>query len=91
MWQSILVTSVVLIGFIVVFSLLYYLLTFKGLKKRREMFKKVQAELKIGNYVSLSSGIFGTVEQIEKETLDLKVKSGAIITVSRFMVSEIIK
>lgn len=90
MWQNILASSIVMIGFLVIMVVIYGLLNAKGIKGQKQHFEKIHQEISQGNHVILANGIHGIVRKIENETVDLEIKSGAIMTVSRFAISEIV-
>jgi preprotein translocase subunit YajC len=91
MWQSILASSITLIGFIVISIVIYYLLNLSKMKKQKTHFSELHTSLERGQKVELSNGIFGRLDKVGKETVDVELKSGAIMEVSRYAISRIIK
>lgn len=90
MWQNILASSVVMIAFIFVIAVLYGLLSLRKVKARKQYFKKMHEELKVGRNVIIASSLYGTLTRVGEETVDIKVKSGAVIEVSRYAITEVI-
>ena len=91
MWENILYTSIALIIIIVLIGVVIYLVNMKNLKKQKEHFKDVHQNIQVGAKVEVLNGIYGKVSGINEETIDLKVKSGAIIEVSRYAITKVIK
>ena len=90
MWESILASSITLIGFIVAFIIIYYLFSFTKMKKQKKYFADLHTGLAVGQKVQLSNGIIGTIKTVGKETLDIEIKSGAIMEVSLYAISQIV-
>lgn len=89
MMQSILASSIVLTALILFTLILYGLLNMRKIKARKQYFKDLHQELKAGQNVIFSGGLRGTLTRVGSETVDVKVKSGTIIEVSRYAISEI--
>lgn len=91
LWTSILASSIVLLLLIVLIVIVYYVVSRKGIASRKNHFEKLHTSLEKGQTVIFSNGIYGNVLSVSKDTVDVQVKSGAVLTVSRFAVSEIVK
>lgn len=91
MWQSILASSIVMIVFLLIMAIFYYFVNFKNVKKQKEHYRTLHQELAVGQKVLFLNGVYGTLTRVGEETVDIKVKSGAVMEVSRFAISEIIK
>ncbi|MDT2573140.1 preprotein translocase subunit YajC [Enterococcus raffinosus] len=91
MAQSILAASIVMIAFLIIMALIYYLVSRKGVKKRKEHYQKLHQSLQSGQKVQLSSGILGTLRRVDEEIVELEIKSGIVMEVSRYAISDIIK
>lgn len=91
MWENILYTSIALIIIILLITGVIYVVNIKNLKKQKDHFKNVHQSIQIGAKVEVLNGIYGKVTGINEETIDLKVKSGAIVEVSRYAITKIIK
>lgn len=75
--------------FLIVFVVLYLFMGYRKMKKQRDAFQELQLGLEEGQNVSLSNGIYGTIVRLDKETADIEIKSGAVMTVSRFAISRV--
>ncbi|MHC5373463.1 preprotein translocase subunit YajC [Enterococcus sp. LJL120] len=92
MWNYILGSSIVMIAFLLVFALLYFIASSRGMKTQRNHFKELHQKLAVGNKVKFSNGIYGKIKAInDSETVDIQIKSGEIMEVSRYAISEIIE
>ena len=60
-------------------------------QKRMKEHKQLIAALAVGDEVFLSSGIYGTVNEIDREMLEVEVAEGVELRVARNAVSEIVE
>jgi len=90
-WENILASSIVMLTFVAVSLAIYALIGLRGLQQRRAYFARLHAELAPGQTVALGSGIYGTTVAVRSDTVDIRVKSGALMTVSRYAISAIVK
>lgn len=90
-WMNVLTSSVALIILLAIILLIYYVINYRGLKKRKEHFSDLHQNLKIGQKVVLGNGIYGRLTSVNGDTVDLKVKSGAVMEISRYSISKIIE
>ncbi|MEG2708716.1 MAG: preprotein translocase subunit YajC [Vagococcus sp.] len=90
MWENILYTSIALIIIIVFIAAVVYVVNMKNLKKQKEHFKQIQQSIQVGAKVEILNGIYGKVAAINEDTIDLKVKSGSIVEVSRYAVTKVL-
>ncbi|WP_100065854.1 preprotein translocase subunit YajC [Miniphocaeibacter massiliensis] len=91
MWNYILGSSIALIGLIVLILLIYYIASRANVSKRKKFFEELHNNLKIGDEVVFSNGIYGKIKHISEDFADIEVKSGAVVKVSRYAISDIIK
>jgi len=63
---------------ILIFGGMYFLMI-RPQRKRQKAQKKIVEELRRGDKVITAGGIYGVVERVSEETVDLKVESGTII------------
>lgn len=91
MWENLLYSSISLIVLITVGMLVMQVINYFNVKKRRKYFEQLHVDLKVGNKVSFSNGLYGTIRSLDETTADIEIKSGAIITVSRYAISTIEK
>ncbi|MBO0477764.1 preprotein translocase subunit YajC [Vagococcus sp. DIV0080] len=90
MWENILYTSIALIIIIVFIAAVVYVVNMKNLKKQKEHFKQIHQSIQVGAKVEVLNGIYGKVAAINEDTIDLKVKSGSIVEVSRYAVTKVL-
>lgn len=86
---SVLSSSVALLGLLVIMGLIYTIWSQINMKKKQKYFKELHTELKPGQEVLFAGGIYGTVKGIEGEKVRIKVRSGAVVDVSRYAIQEI--
>lgn len=91
MWESILAASIVMLVFVLATLALWYALANRGLRRQREHFARLHAELAPGQVVTFGNGIYGTTVAVYEDTADIQVKSGAVLTVSRYAISAIVR
>lgn len=87
---KILLYALVMIALLLIMLLFYYLFNLKNIKKQKEHFRKLHNQLNVGKQVVFMNGIYGTLVRVDEATVDIKVKSGHVMEVSRFAISEII-
>ncbi|HLQ82534.1 MAG TPA: preprotein translocase subunit YajC [Pseudogracilibacillus sp.] len=90
-WSNVFASSIALIILIILIILIYFLINLRGVKKRKEHFSNLHQSLKKGQKVMFSNGIYGTIVEVKKDIVEIKVKSGTLMEVSRYSISEIIK
>ena len=87
--DNVLASSVVLLAFLVVMGLVFTVWSYLKMRKKRQYFEKVHKELKVGQEVMFGGGIFGTVKEVDGDRVAVKVRSGAVLDVSRYAIQEI--
>lgn len=90
-WENIFYTSIVFIVFVVIIIAIYSFVSSRGMKKQKAHFEELHKALKVGQRVQFASGIYGTLKRVGEETVDIEVKNGAVLEVSRYAISEIVK
>ena len=78
-----------LLGLLAIMGLIYTIWSQINMKKKQKYFKELHTELKPGQEVLFAGGIYGTVKGIEGEKVQIKVRSGAVVDVSRYAIQEI--
>ncbi|MGO2082635.1 preprotein translocase subunit YajC [Vagococcus sp.] len=91
MWEYVLYSSIAIIIIIILMLIVFYLLNSKNLKAQKKHFKEVHKNLKVGDQVLILNGIYGEVAKLGDEIIDLRLKSGQLMEVSRYSVSKITK
>ena len=79
---NVLSSSVALLGLLVIMGLIYTIWSQINMKKKQKYFKELHTELKPGQEVLFAGGIEG-------EKVQIKVRSGAVVDVSRYAIQEI--
>ena len=87
--DNVLASSVVLLAFLVLMGLVLTVWSYLKMRKKRQYFEKVHKELKVGQEVMFGGGIFGTVKEVDGDRVAVKVRSGAVLDVSRYAIQEI--
>ena len=65
------------------FMLLIYFLMIRPMTKREKQHDTMVEELQKGDTIITAGGMYGTVETIDKDSVVLKVESGALIRVTK--------
>ena len=89
--QDVLASSVALLILLAIMGVVYIIWTQIGLKKKRDYFKELHTELAPGQEIMFAGGIYGTVKSIDGDRIEVKVRSGAVIDVSRYAIQQIEK
>ncbi|VWL98839.1 Preprotein translocase subunit [Collinsella sp. AK_207A] len=88
-WGNVLASSVALLILFAIMGVVYLLYTRSGMKKKASYFEKIHTELAPGHEVMFGGGIFGTVKSVDGDVVQVKVRSGAVMDVSRYAIQEI--
>ncbi len=68
-----------------------YLLFIRPARKRAKEVQQLQQALSPGDEIMLTSGIFGTVVEVDGEVLKVEVSPGAVLTVHRGAAGKIVR
>ena len=79
-----------LIMMVVIFAIFYFILIRPQQKKMKEH-KKMVEDLKKGDRIVTSGGIYGTVENTTPETLTVKIAEGVKVKITRGSVGAVVK
>lgn len=90
MVQKLLFYGGIMLLLLVVMLLFYYFFNIKKMKQQKAYFSQLHQNLAVGKQVVFMNGIYGRLTRVGEETVDIKVKSGEVMEVSRFAISEII-
>ena len=83
-------------GLIIYFSIyiliifMAYLLALYSNKKRKEKTKKLYKDLKIGKKIITIGGIYGVINKIEENTVEIKVDDNTNIKFSKNSISKVL-
>lgn len=72
-------------------ALLFWLLLIRPASKRQKELARMQAALKTGDKVMLTSGVFGILRDTTGEHLHLEIADGVIIQVARGAVGSVVQ
>ena len=86
---NVLASSVALLILIAVMGLVYYFWSKSNIKNKSKYFENIHTELAPGQKVMFAGGIFGTVKSVDGDVVEIKVRSGAVLDVSRYAIQEI--
>lgn len=89
-WNYVLGSSIALIILIGLILLIYAIFSFTTVKKRRKHFENLHKDLKVGSEVIFSNGLYGKIKHVYDDFVDIEIKSGVVIKVSRYAISEIL-
>lgn len=82
------ITNVVLIaGFILV----YYIMSAKAVKKRRNDINDTISNLKPGREIIFCGGIKGEIVKIDQDYVDVKVSKDTVITIALFSINQVLE
>lgn len=90
-WTNLFYSSVALLIFVGLGIAFIQFGYYRNMKKKRNFYATLQGDIKKGDKVTFSNGLYGVIRTLDGETADIEVKSGAIITVSRFVIESIEK
>lgn len=86
---NILASSIVLLAFLVIMGFVYTIWSSVKLRKKRKYFEELHIELAPGQDVVFGGGIYGTVKSVDGDVVEVKVRSGAVMDVSRYAIQQI--
>jgi len=75
--------------FFVVIIVIFYFILIRPQNSRRKQQQKLLEQLKEGDQVVTTSGIYGQIESLEQDSIVLKIESGAKIRVTRQSVTSL--
>jgi preprotein translocase subunit YajC len=76
---------------IVAIAVIFWLLIIRPAQRRQKDIAQVQSALAPGETVVLTSGIYGTVSQIDDATLDVEVAPGVNLKVARGAIASVVR
>ena len=89
--QSVLASSVALLLIMGVMGLVYFFWSKANMKKKVKYFEHIHTDLAVGQRVMFGGGIYGEVKSVNGDVVEVKVRSGATLDVSRYAIQEIVK
>ena len=76
---------------LVAIAALFWLLLMRPAQKRQKELRGMQASLKTGDEVMLTSGIFGTVRETNEDHVRVEIAGGVTIKVARGAVGSVVQ
>lgn len=70
-------------------ALIFWLLVIRPQQRRNRELQNMQRSLSVGDGVMLTSGVHGTLTEIDEETVRLEIAPGVTITVARGAVGRV--
>lgn len=73
-------------------ALVFFILIIRPMRARQKQFtalREMQNALQPGARVMISSGIHGTIRELDEDTVGLEIAPGVVVTVARAAVAEI--
>ncbi|RLV55397.1 preprotein translocase subunit YajC [Aeromicrobium phragmitis] len=67
----------------------FFLLVLRPARQRQKQFQEVQTALEPGKRVMLTSGIHGTLVEVEDQTVDIEIAPGTVVTAARQAVAQV--
>ena len=77
-----------LIIFVVLLVAIFYFLIIRPQRRQQKKHQELMQEMKRGDKVVTSGGIFGVVESLSDDSVVLKIESGATIRISRSSIAD---
>ena len=82
-------SSLTLLALITLMFVIYSVWSYFRLRKQRNSFAELHAQLAPGKSVVFCGGLFGTIRAIRDELVDIEVSPGVTIAVSRYAIQKI--
>ncbi len=79
------------LSFIVLIIVIFYVLLILPAQREKKAHEKMLKNLKAGDKVILSSGIYGTIGKIDENTVHLKIADKTTIVVAKNSISTVVK
>ena len=76
-------SSIYMILFVVLMFAMIYFLMIRPRQKQQKVHEEVMKELRKGDKVITSSGIYGQIESVSEDTVILRIESGAAMRIAR--------
>lgn len=86
-WQALAAAAIAVSILFALMLLVYYIVTYRGMKAKKQHFTDLHQSLAPGQKVEFANGLVGKVKTVSDEICQIEVKSGAILEVSRYAIS----
>ena len=81
------VTVAVLIG---ICALVLIFISSRNMKKNREAMRDLQGAIKVGARILFAGGIYGKIDRIKNDVIDVEVNKSTVIQISRYSIQNVI-
>lgn len=88
-WEVILWTCITIGFLLVIAGIIITIISMSNFKKRKESLTQVHETLKKGARVIFCGGIYGTVENIDGDIVEIEIAKGTNLKVSRYSIQSI--
>lgn len=88
--QTFVIAMLAVLLMVVLFGLVFFVNSLSQIKRSKLDQDEIVNKLEVGKRVALKNGIIGTIIAISDETIDLEVKSKAIVEVYKTAVHQIL-
>ncbi len=78
----------IMLGFLALMFAFFYFFIIRPQRKRQQQQAQLTSSLKPGDRVITYSGIYGTIESMDEDTIVIKVESGATVRMARMAVAQ---
>lgn len=89
-WENVFASCVALLALIAIAMLIYQIFVMRKLKARRKALKTIHEELGPGKQILFAGGLLGKVHKVAGDVVEVKLKSGEILEVSRYAIQSIL-
>jgi len=76
-----------IIAFLVILGLIFYFFMLRPQRKKQQEHERLISQLKQGDTVITAGGIYGRVENVDQDSVILKIESGGTIRVAKSSIS----
>ncbi|WP_193611840.1 preprotein translocase subunit YajC [Nocardioides lijunqiniae] len=71
-------------------ALLFWLLVIRPASRRQRELGRMQSSLSVGDEVMLTSGIYGTLRELEDDRVQVEIATGVVINVARGAIGNVV-
>jgi preprotein translocase subunit YajC len=71
------------IGYLVIIVVAFYFLLIRPQQKRQKEQQELMSALKPGDRVVTAGGLYGTIERLEDDTMELRIADGVVVDMAR--------
>lgn len=87
---NVLASSVALLILLGIMGVVYFFWSKASMKKKVQYFEHIHTDLAPGQRIMFGGGIYGEVKSVAGDIVEVKVRSGATVDVSRYAIQEIV-